>query len=62
MRKAAGIEFPGWDATTSNLIAEVELTEEPRMGVRRDDTGVHAFGKRDYVIEATARSVTRRGR
>jgi biopolymer transport protein ExbB/TolQ len=27
-RKTAGIEFPGWDATRSNLIAEVETTEE----------------------------------
>jgi 3-(3-hydroxy-phenyl)propionate hydroxylase len=29
IRKAAGIEFPGWDPTTSNLIAEVEMAEEP---------------------------------
>src|SRR6476469_916105 len=28
IRKAAGIEFPGWDPTTSALIAEVELAEE----------------------------------
>src|SRR4051794_21371486 len=28
IRKAAGIEFPGWDPTTSNLIAEVEMAEE----------------------------------
>jgi 2-polyprenyl-6-methoxyphenol hydroxylase-like FAD-dependent oxidoreductase len=32
VRKAAGIEFPGWDPTMSNLIAEVELAEEPRWG------------------------------
>ena len=32
IRKAAGIEFPGWDPTRSNLIAEVEMTEEPRTG------------------------------
>ena len=31
IRKAAGIEFPGWDATTSALIAQVEMTEE-RVG------------------------------
>jgi 2-polyprenyl-6-methoxyphenol hydroxylase-like FAD-dependent oxidoreductase len=30
IRKAAGIEFPGWDPTRSNLIAEVETTEERR--------------------------------
>ena len=33
IRKAAGIEFPGWDATRSNLIAEVEVTEAPPRGV-----------------------------
>jgi 3-(3-hydroxy-phenyl)propionate hydroxylase len=43
IRKAAGIEFPGWDATKSNLIAEVELTEEPPKGVRHDATGIHGL-------------------
>ncbi|HMF79160.1 MAG TPA: FAD-dependent monooxygenase [Bryobacteraceae bacterium] len=28
IRKAAGIEFPGWDPTTSWLIAEAEVSEE----------------------------------
>ncbi len=36
IRKAAGIEFPGWDPTTSSLIAEVEMAEEPEWGIRRD--------------------------
>src|SRR5919201_303070 len=43
IRRAAGIEFPGWDPTRSNLIAEVELTEEPPRGIRHDATGVHAL-------------------
>src|ERR1700691_179366 len=43
IRKAAGIEFPGWDPTRSNLIAEVELTEEPPRGLRHDSAGVHAL-------------------
>jgi 3-(3-hydroxy-phenyl)propionate hydroxylase len=43
IRKAAGIEFPGWDPTRSNLIAEVETTEEPPRGIRHDATGVHAL-------------------
>jgi 2-polyprenyl-6-methoxyphenol hydroxylase-like FAD-dependent oxidoreductase len=43
IRKAAGIEFPGWDPTRSNLIAEVELTEEPPRGTRRDAIGVHGL-------------------
>jgi 2-polyprenyl-6-methoxyphenol hydroxylase-like FAD-dependent oxidoreductase len=43
IRKAAGIEFPGWDATKSNLIAEVEVTEEPPRGIRHDATGIHGL-------------------
>jgi 2-polyprenyl-6-methoxyphenol hydroxylase-like FAD-dependent oxidoreductase len=43
IRRAAGIEFPGWEATRSNLIAEVEVTEEPPKGVRRDALGVHGL-------------------
>ncbi|MDX6629024.1 MAG: hypothetical protein QOH00_1270, partial [Gaiellales bacterium] len=43
IRKAAGIEFPGWDPTRSNLIAEVKTTEEPPRGIRHDATGVHGL-------------------
>jgi 2-polyprenyl-6-methoxyphenol hydroxylase-like FAD-dependent oxidoreductase len=43
VRKTAGIEFPGWDPTRSNLIAEVQLTEEPPRGMRHDARGVHAL-------------------
>ena len=50
VRKAAGIEFPGWDATTSSLIADVEMTEQPELGVRKDAIGVHGFGRREYEI------------
>ncbi|HEY1357938.1 MAG TPA: FAD-dependent monooxygenase [Thermoleophilaceae bacterium] len=51
VRKAAGIEFPGWDPTTSSLIAEVELAEEPpEWGIRQDETGTHALGRVDYEI------------
>jgi len=45
VRKAAGIEFPGWEATRSNLIAEVEVTEEPPKGVRHDSVGVHGLNR-----------------
>ena len=45
VRKVAGIEFPGWDPTTSFLIAEVELSEEPQWGIHHDAIGRHAFGK-----------------
>jgi 2-polyprenyl-6-methoxyphenol hydroxylase-like FAD-dependent oxidoreductase len=50
IRKAAGIEFPGWDATRSNLIAEVEMTEEPELGIRHDAVGVHGLGRLEYEI------------
>jgi len=46
IRKAAGIDFPGWDPTTSWLIAEVETTEEPEWGFRNDARGSHAIGRR----------------
>ncbi|MDB6156355.1 MAG: Pentachlorophenol monooxygenase [Gammaproteobacteria bacterium] len=45
IRKAAGIEFPGWDPTTSWLIAEVETAEEPKWGFHRDAFGIHAIGR-----------------
>ena len=45
IRKAAGIGFPGWDPSTSHLIAEVELAEEPAWGVRRDALGIHGLSR-----------------
>src|SRR5918994_1351338 len=45
IRKAAGIEFPGWDPTTSCLIAEVEMGEEQEWGIRRDDKGIHGLSR-----------------
>jgi 2-polyprenyl-6-methoxyphenol hydroxylase-like FAD-dependent oxidoreductase len=43
IRKAAEIDFPGWEPTRSNLIAEVETTEELPKGIRHDATGVHGL-------------------
>ncbi len=43
IRKEAAIEFPGWDPTRSNLIAEVEVTEEPPRGIRHDAIGIHGL-------------------
>jgi 2-polyprenyl-6-methoxyphenol hydroxylase-like FAD-dependent oxidoreductase len=45
IRKAAGIEFPGWDPTTSHLIAEVDMAEEPEWGLRRDALGIHSLSR-----------------
>ena len=44
VRKAAGIGFPGWEATKSNLIAEAAMAQEPEVGVRHDERGVHGIG------------------
>ena len=47
VRKAAGIAFPGWDPTTSWLIAEAGLAGEPKWGFHEDALGIHAIGKGD---------------
>lgn len=61
VRKAAGIDFPGLDASTSWMIAEVEMDGEPQLGFRRDGVGQHALGRRQegdpvrvVLMEATA--------
>ena len=53
VRKTAGIEFPGWDASTSSLLAQVEMTEEPETGIRRTPSGTHAIGKVEYEIKGS---------
>ena len=51
VRKTAGIDFPGWDPTTSSLIATVELAEPPEeWGIHHDDVGMHALGRVDYEV------------
>ena len=52
IRKAAGIDFPGWDPTTSWLIAEVEWSEEPEWGFRNNAAGTQAIGKMDQAGRA----------
>jgi 2-polyprenyl-6-methoxyphenol hydroxylase-like FAD-dependent oxidoreductase len=47
IRKQAGIDFPGWDPSTSYLIAEIETSEEPEWGIRRAEAGINAIGKLD---------------
>jgi 2-polyprenyl-6-methoxyphenol hydroxylase-like FAD-dependent oxidoreductase len=50
IRKVAGIDFPGWDPTISCLIAQVEMVDEPKLGIRHDAIGVHSFGRLEYEI------------
>ncbi|KHO22072.1 FAD-dependent monooxygenase [Mycolicibacterium setense] len=42
IRKATGIAFQGWGASTSCLVADVELTDTPPWGLHRDPT-FHSF-------------------
>jgi 3-(3-hydroxy-phenyl)propionate hydroxylase len=44
IRKAAGIDFPGLDPSTSWMIAEVEMDEEPELGMRREGGGIGRIG------------------
>jgi len=61
VRKAAGIDFVGLDPSTSWMIAEVEMHDEPEFGFRRDSLGTHAIGRRQegerIGIVLTERSV-----
>jgi 2-polyprenyl-6-methoxyphenol hydroxylase-like FAD-dependent oxidoreductase len=40
VRRSAGIDFPGLDPSTSWMIAEVAMTEEPQIGMRREGGGI----------------------
>ena len=40
VRKAAGIDFPGLDASVSFIIAEAQMTETPPIGVRPEGGGI----------------------
>jgi 3-(3-hydroxy-phenyl)propionate hydroxylase len=61
VRKVAGIEFPGTEASRSNLIAEVEVGEEPPPGMRQDESGVHGLQPladgRTYRVVTTERQL-----
>jgi 2-polyprenyl-6-methoxyphenol hydroxylase-like FAD-dependent oxidoreductase len=65
VRKAAGIEFAGWDPTMSWLIAEAEWSEEPAWGFRRDAAGIHALGRLDkagsFAVVLTERELQTAG-
>ncbi|OBF59024.1 hypothetical protein A5756_06345 [Mycobacterium sp. 852002-53434_SCH5985345] len=47
VRKAAGIDFPGWEPTTSYLLGEVQMDfgtgDSPVWGIRHDALGVHSL-------------------
>jgi 3-(3-hydroxy-phenyl)propionate hydroxylase len=53
VRKTAGIDFPGSDPTTSNLIAEAVFADEPpEWGIHRDAIGIHALSRAEDGVHA----------
>lgn len=44
VRRAAGIAFEGWDATTSYMVAEASMPDGPALGFVTDAQGRHAIG------------------
>jgi 3-(3-hydroxy-phenyl)propionate hydroxylase len=65
VRKAAGIDFVGLDPSTSWLIAEVEMAEEPEIGMRREGGGIgpvnRAGGGGPYRVVLTEQHVEHTG-
>jgi 3-(3-hydroxy-phenyl)propionate hydroxylase len=63
VRKAAGIDFPGWEATKSALIAAVEMAEEPEFGVSHGEHGISGIGPTEeggpVRVVVTERELTR---
>ncbi|WP_129793775.1 FAD-dependent monooxygenase [Sphingosinicella sp. CPCC 101087] len=47
VRKAAGIDFTGWEPALSYLIFEASMADEPALGMRHGERGVYALGKLD---------------
>jgi 3-(3-hydroxy-phenyl)propionate hydroxylase len=47
VRKAAGIDFPGLDPSTSWMIAETEMAEQPQLGMRREGGGIGPVNRGD---------------
>ncbi|MFO0600733.1 MAG: FAD-dependent monooxygenase [Myxococcaceae bacterium] len=47
IRKAANIDFAGWDASVSYILAEARVATPPPYGLRRNAQGVQAIGKLD---------------
>src|SRR3954470_9429158 len=45
VRRDAGIDLVGWEPSTSYLIAEVEMTDEPAWGMRRSAQGTHGLAR-----------------
>ena len=62
VRKAAGIEFPGWEPSVNSLLAEVEMREQPEVGIRYDEHGTQAIGPRAGSVSGSCSASVTPGR
>lgn len=64
VRKAACIDFAGFEPTLSNLMAEVEMREAPHLGLRHDALGFHGLsqtGSGRVLVVVTEATLAREG-
>jgi 2-polyprenyl-6-methoxyphenol hydroxylase-like FAD-dependent oxidoreductase len=45
VRKMAGIDFPGWEPALSYVVFEAWMADEPALGLRHGERGVHALAR-----------------
>lgn len=50
VRKAAGIDFVGWDASSSYVIAELDLDDDVPLGMRPEGGGIGPVGDGRYRL------------
>ncbi|WP_407188604.1 FAD-dependent monooxygenase [Bradyrhizobium centrosematis] len=64
VRKTAGIDFAGTSPTLSNLMAEVEMGDEPQFGLRHDALGFHGLSRTEsgrVLVVLTEATLARTG-
>jgi len=61
VRKTAGIEFPGLEASVSYIIAEVKMDEKPEFGMRPEGGGIGPAPDGQSIGLVVAEKVVRKG-
>jgi 3-(3-hydroxy-phenyl)propionate hydroxylase len=61
IRKIAGIDFPGLDASISYVIAEVKMDEEPQFGTRPEGGGIGKAADGESIGVVVAEKVVKHG-
>ena len=61
VRKTAGIEFPGLEASVSYIIAEVKMNEKPKFGMRPEGGGIGPAPDGQSIGLVVAEKTVRKG-